>query len=101
MSLWDTTALPGLYQRFHDGDGAKFHVEKAQDVAPILERNRRLRNLDDGFNAERDGRRVASIPVVVWHQWLAEGMDPNDMDALKAKLRDPEWAYLRTSEGAV
>ena len=104
MSLWNTTALPGIYERFVDGDGSKYHVEKVQDVQPILERNKALRNKDDGFNAARDGRRIASIPMVVIMQWRNEGFDafdPNNADELKRRLNSSDWRYLRTSEGAL
>lgn len=97
--MWEPGAFPGMARRFVDGEGRLFHVEKVQDVEPILERNKALRNAGDGFNADRSGRRIASIPMVVWLKWLAEGLDPRDHAAIRRKLRDPDWAYLRTSEG--
>lgn len=100
---WRET-LPGVFERFVDGEGDKFHVEKVQDVEPILERNKALQRLDDGFNADRSGRRVASIPIAVHLKWLEEGFDctdPNNEVELKRRLNSSDWRYLRTSEGTV
>jgi len=89
-------------------DGDTFTAESVQDVEPILERNRQLR-------AERQksdwGRHVASIPTVILTKWLNEEYERGnltikafgaEMDALVArKLKDPEWAYLRTDSAQV
>lgn len=103
MSKWHGTVIDGVVQRFIDGGhGDTFHVERLQDVEAILERNKALRNHDDGFNSDRSGRRVASVPMIVWEMWIKEGMDPtNPGEFLKRKLNDPDFAYLRTSEGRI
>lgn len=104
MSLWDSTAIPGLYQRYAGDDGEKFYAEKVQDVEPILRRNRALRNHDDGFNASRDGRRIASIPMIVHMKWLQEGFDctdPANEKELRRRLNSSEWSALRTSDGSL
>jgi hypothetical protein len=74
-----------------------------QDVEPILERNKRLR-----AEPQRSdwGRHVGSIPNVILVKWLDEEhargntqlrLFTREFDELVArKLRDPEWAYLRT-----
>lgn len=101
---WRPTALPGVFERFVDGEGDKFHVEKVQDVAPILNRNKRLQTQDDGFNADRSGRRIASIPMAVHLRWLSEGFDctdPNNEAELRRRLNSSDWRYLRTSGGMV
>lgn len=102
MSRWDSTALPGLYQRYAGDDGDKFYAEKVQDVQPILDRNKALKNHDDGWNKARDGRRIASIPLVLVIKWRNEGFDihdPNNMPELKRRLNSSEYMHLRTSEG--
>jgi hypothetical protein len=77
-------------------------VYSADDVEPYLEHNKTLRGLEQKSDW---GRHVASIPNIVMVQWLnAEWQRGSDIrylskewDALVAKkLRDPEWAYLRT-----
>ena len=93
--------------RFHF-DGDRMAVETSQDVGDILERNKRLR-----LEAQKSdwGRHVASIPNVILTKWLNEEWERGnstirlfgpEMDALVArKLKDPEWAYLRTDSGHV
>ncbi len=93
--------------RFHF-DGDVIAVENIQDVEPILENNKRLRS-----EAQRSdwGRHVASIPNVILTKWLNEEWARGnitlklfgpEMDALvERKLKDPEWAYLRTDSAQV
>lgn len=89
-------------------DGNKTIVEQVQDVEGILEQNKAMR-------AERQtsewGRHVASIPNVIMVRWLNEEymrgninlrMFTTEFDELVArKLKDPEWAYLRTDSAQV
>lgn len=97
----------GVSSTFHyDPDGDRSTVETVQDVEPILENNKRLQTLNDGYTADRSMRRIASIPLVVVQQWMQEdGVNwlalPKDEKAiyLRRKLNDPQWRYLRTSEG--
>jgi hypothetical protein len=76
-----------------------------QDVEPILEANKALR----GEPSRRQGdwgRHVATIPNVILVRWLNEEyargnvslrMFTAEFDQLiDRKLRDPDWAYLRT-----
>jgi hypothetical protein len=76
-----------------------------QDVEPILERNAALRG-----EAQRSdwGRHVATIPNVILVRWLNEEyargntqlrMFTREFDEIvERKLRDPDWAYLRTDK---
>lgn len=78
-------------------------VNSMQDVEPILERNKQLRLMEQRSDW---GRHVASIPNVIMTRWLNEEhargnnnlrMFTKEFDELVAKkLRDPDWAYLRT-----
>ena len=59
-----------------------------------------------GYNASKDVRKVASIPLVVIYEWLAQDgflftqLPPLEQtEYLRKKLNSPEWAYLKTSEG--
>lgn len=102
--MWTRTAHGDVAQRYAGDEGDKFYVEKVQDVEPILERNKALQNESDGFNHARDGRRVASIPMIVHLQWLKEGFDctdPNNESELRRRLSSSEYMWLRTSPGAV
>lgn len=100
---WLPTGHDGVYERFHSGDGSTFHVEKVQDVEPILNRNKELQK-EDGFNSDRSGRRIASIPMAVHLRWLSEGFDctdPANEVEFRRRLNSSEWRYLRTSGGRV
>lgn len=80
-------------------------VESAQDVEPILERNKLLRSMPQKSDW---GRHVATIPNVIMVRWLNEAyaagniglrMYSREFDDLVAKkLRDPDWKYLRTDK---
>jgi hypothetical protein len=74
-----------------------------QDVEPILEHNKALR----GEPQRSDwGRHVATIPNVILVKWLNEEYaagnnrlrmyTPEFNELVARKLRDPDWAYLRT-----
>lgn len=99
----------GVSSTFHyDSDGDRTTVQTVQDVEPILENNKRLQTLNDGYNADRTMKRIASIPLVVVQQWMQEdGVNwlalPKAEKAvyLRRKLNDPQWRYLRTSEGVL
>ena len=93
--------------RFHFDDGNMI-VENAQDVGDIIENNKRLRSVAQKSDW---GRHVASIPNVIMTRWLNEEWAKGnttirlfgpEMDALvERKLKDPEWAYLRTDSAQV
>jgi hypothetical protein len=97
----------GVSTVFHfDHDGDKTIVETTQDVEPILESNKALQTAGDGYNADRDLRRIASIPLVVAQKWMKDdgvnflALNRREKTAyLRRKLNDPEYAYLRTSPG--
>ena len=101
--------LPGVMQRYFEGDGSTFHREKVQDVEPILKRNAALAG-EDGMNADRSGRRVATIPAVTFYDWIAEWerqglIGPGHYEPLNdlivKRLRDGDWRKLRTSSGGI
>lgn len=101
--------MEGVQSRFHlDSNGQDIAVEHVQDVEDILERNKQLRGIEQ---RSEWGRHVASIPNVIMVRWLNEEyargnvglrMFTTEFDELVArKLKDPEWAYLRTDSQAV
>jgi hypothetical protein len=80
-----------------------------QDVEPILEANKALRGEPQPPRRRGDwGRHVATIPNVILVRWLNEEyargnvglrMYSKEFDALvAAKLRDPDWKFLRTDK---
>jgi len=95
--------------RFHrDPNGRDLTVERVQDVEAILARNKVLRARDQAGDW---GRHIASIPCVILERWLNEEAvrgnqtirwGSKEFDALIAKkLRDPDWAHLRTDKPAL
>lgn len=84
-------------------DGRDLIVNTYQDVEDIIEHNKALQTTPQKSDW---GRHVASIPNNIINQWLNEEwargnvnlrMAGPEFDAMVArKLRDPDWAYLRT-----
>ena len=77
-------------------------VYSVDDVEPILERNKTLRALEQKSDW---GRHIASIPNIVMVKWLNEAWQAGNEvqylskewdDLVAQKLRDPDYAYLRT-----
>lgn len=75
------------------------HVNRTQDVEPVLDRVKAMRNSGfDGFNAERDMCAVAELPVAILEQWFAEGVDflnPDHEAEVMKRLRDPALSGFR------
>jgi hypothetical protein len=71
-----------------------------QDVEDILDRNKELAK----HKQRGDFRHIASIPNVILNEWIMQdgvnylGLPADEWGKLiKRKLRDPDWAWLRTS----
>lgn len=84
------------------------HHADTQDpsIAKVLDRNAAMRS-DAGYKKQgikQSWMHAAEIPVAVQMKWLSEGIDlmnPDHWPRVKAKLNDPEYAYLKTIEGQV
>ena len=94
-------------RRYHEYDDITktTYIHTEQDVQPILERNKLLRNEDNGRGVKQQWWHVGTIPVGLIHKWLKEeGVDvynPDHWSRVKQKLNSPDYRYLRTSEGRV
>lgn len=97
-----------MHTRISLDRGEKLIVaETTQDVEPILDRNHALRSMEQRSDW---GKHVATIPNVVLTKWLNEEyargniglrLFTEEFDRLVAcKLKDPEWAFLRTDAPA-
>jgi len=76
----------------------------SQDAQPILDRNAYERS--EGLNNPTTtalGRKVASIPLVTWQNWIKEtnGAIQHDPALLATYLNDPDNAYLRTHRSII
>lgn len=91
-----------------DSNGQDLAVEHVQDVQPILEQNKLLRTLQQKSDCTRE---VADIPNVILIRWLNEEHARGNTELrmfsfefnqiVKRKLRDPDWANLRTDSQQV
>lgn len=85
-----------------DGDGSLI-VHREADVEPLLEANKALSTLNDGYSPSRELRRAASIPMVIIEKWKNElGVDvfnPDHREAVRRLLNSSEYLYLRTAPG--
>lgn len=85
-----------------DENGIIYH-RAVGETDPVIERNKAMRNHNDGYSPSRELRRVASIPFILINKWLVEegwnALDPDNADRLMRKLNDPDLAYLRTADG--
>lgn len=84
----------------------KLIIKTYQDVQPILERNKKLQSADEykRQGIKNDYQHVASIPLVLVHEWMKQGIniwDKADWPKIKAKLQEPENRYLRTTLGDI
>ena len=76
----------------------------SQDAQPILDRNAYERNNNINANSNTSlGRKVASIPLVLWQEWMKQtnGDIQRDPALLAAYLNDPDNAYLKTHNSVV
>jgi hypothetical protein len=84
----------------HAGDEVQIHY--SQDATPLLDRNKSAQTFRGKRITSDYANPIASIPPIIAMKWLNEEgwwvYDPAAKDKLKAKLNDPEWRYLRTSE---
>lgn len=88
-----------------DRSEKKVTFERTQDVEPILERNKALQTTPQ---AKGSFKHVASIPAVIVERWInEEGLNlltlpKHEFDRLvRKKLRDPDWQFLKTTDGRV
>ena len=63
----------------HEG---KTYVEHHQDTTAIEQRNHELRKNPDALRDLEFGRQVASIPLVVYYQWMRDYPELKDKDPL-------------------
>lgn len=100
------TSGAGVRHDWEDVGDGEYLIHSVQDTTPVLERNKALANHNDGYTPTREMRRVATIPTILRNKWLAEeGWDAFRPDLyaekLMRKLNDPDYAHLRTAEGAL
>jgi hypothetical protein len=89
---------------FEEESDGTIHLNKTMDVEPILNINKEEYNSGVNNDASRGmGRKVASIPITVYQNWMKETNGAIEYDqALLAKyLNDPDNRYLRTHNSRI
>ena len=94
----------GVISVYEDLPGDEgFVIREYFDEVPVIEHNKRLQNDGDGYSKSRELRRAASIPNGLVAKWLVEEginiFNPNHAEAIRRKLNDPEYRWLRTAPG--
>lgn len=100
------TSTAGVRYDMVDGEkDGEFHIVGHADVQAVLDRNKDMRNHNDGWSPTKGLRRVASIPLALITQWKEQegwdAFDPDHADKLAQKLNDPDYSFLRTAEWRV
>jgi len=99
--FFDYDPLTGLEERYEEQDG-KIMIHTYQDVEPILEHTKALRNEGGPDEAWRkNGMTVyAKIPLVVVGQMMRKGIkifDPNHIGAVVREV-NTNYKYLKTTD---
>ena len=82
-------------------EGGKVIVKSTQDVEPLLERNKRLRDTENVTGKVGEWKHYASVPMVIVEELMKKGINmfSNDKDQLKAAQKEIEtnYPYLKTT----
>ena len=82
----------------------EFTLTKTQDAQPIVEQNKKEYNsgINDGGKTVL-GRKVASIPLVVWQNWMkaTNGEIQTNPKLLAKYLNNPDNKFLRTHNSRI
>jgi len=89
-------------EKFIDGEGSTFHVQRTFDPNPALKAAAELRS--HGVTGFGESRHVARVPGYLIAEWCKEaGIDASDHEARKEllhkKIQSGEFSALRVWEG--
>jgi hypothetical protein len=90
-------------EKFIDGEGDTFHVQKTFDPNPTLESARQARDRAEGQTGEY--RHVGRFPAWLIEMWCKEaGVRPDDVQArqevMRKKIMSGEFSAFRNWEGS-
>lgn len=84
-------------------NGDDYAIQTVADIEANIKRNKILQNYTDGYNKSRDMKHVASIPMVVIHEWnRIYGVDvlkKENSALLRRLINDSDNRMFRTSHG--
>ena len=104
---WNADATKTRYIQESDG---KLTVHNQQNLNPLMERNKKLYTLNDGYTPSKDMKRIASVPPIMLQIWTKEYNGTRNWWALpkdtqkkimRTKLNSNEFRYFKTSEGSL
>lgn len=96
-----------LVNTYYDAHTDQTHVERWQDVEPLLDKMKALRARRwDGYNADRSMKAIAEVPISLLEHWFhVDGISianpDHDAEILK-RLNDPvlrDFRYDTTTAG--
>lgn len=98
-------------ETFHDNEDKGVIQERAVDIKPIIDHNKKLYTQNDGYSPDKGLKRVASVPSIILEIWAKEyngdinkgnwfGL-PKEVQTkiLKEKLNSSDYRYFRTAPG--
>jgi len=91
-----------IAEKFHNGEGDKFHIERVFDNSPYLKKAEQLRQA--GAENFGESKVVGVLPAHLFYEWLKEaGVDPSDKEAaeevLRRKMLSGDFDKLRVWKG--
>ena len=89
-----------------DESEGKFHIERSQDVTPVIEANKIKQSLGEGVSKSKELNHVASIPLVIVEQLAKKGImsptgDIKDHKRFKQWLNNSDNRAFRVWTGTV
>lgn len=110
--ILDIDTFSGITETFYkDPITGRFSIKKTQNVEGILSANAGEMNSNIHGGWKGDMHKVASIPLIIWEQWInelkaqgAKSCDPahnSNKNFLIAKLNNRDFSKLRTKQGRV
>lgn len=91
-------------RRWIDNDDGTYTISETQNLAPLLERNKQIRNSHDGYTPTRDMQFIGTIPDYIHAEFMAKGINlyhPQFEPELRRYLNDPDYRGFRTGEGYI
>jgi hypothetical protein len=80
-------------------------VIRSGDAGPVLEHNKALQTLNDGYSPSRELRRAATVPFIVYELWKnlygVDMLNPDHGPKVMELLDSNEHAFLRTAPGTL
>jgi hypothetical protein len=93
--FFDYDPITGVTEYYEETSDGKFHIHAFQDVEPIMDVAKRLKN--EGATDEvwkRDGVSMyASLPMVIVHDMLKRGINVFDQNDLPRVIREINTTY--------